>query len=173
MYLLTSNVKYLQFFKHSITTCKSTSLSIECCRRWIAWRRTWYFLRARESQLVRSTLSSFIAFKSVRCKRASKRSYVFSSFFICIMIMQSKPCGYSVFVTQDTAFRTASSNCSRCRRCPFGDILCLAMDSCLIYRLLISQIVKTAHKTLTSSGVTVTNGIVDGHSRYNKQKPLF
>ena len=25
------------FFKHSITTCKSTSLSIECCRRLIAW----------------------------------------------------------------------------------------------------------------------------------------
>ena len=25
------------FFKHSLTTCKSTSLSIECCRSLIAW----------------------------------------------------------------------------------------------------------------------------------------
>ena len=66
--------------------------------------------------------------------------------------MQSKPCGYSVFVTQVAAFRTTSSNCSRCGSYPFGDILCLALDSCLIFALLISQNVKTAHGALTFPG---------------------
>ena len=32
MYFLASIVKYLQFFKHFISLCKSTSLSIKCCR---------------------------------------------------------------------------------------------------------------------------------------------
>ena len=49
------------------------------------------------------------------------------------LIMQLKPCGCSVFVTRVTA----SSNCSRCKNCPFGDILCLALGSCLIFRLII------------------------------------
>ena len=35
------DVKYLHFFKHFIWTYKSTSLSIECCRRWIAWLKEW------------------------------------------------------------------------------------------------------------------------------------
>ena len=65
--------------------------------------------------------------------------------------MQLKPCGYSVFLTQDTAL----SNCSRCRRRPFGDMLCLVLDSCLIFSLLILQKVKTAHKTLTSPSLTL------------------
>ena len=54
-------------------------------------------------------------------------------------------------VTQDTAL----SNCSRCRRCPSGDILCLLLDLCLIFRLLILQKVKTAHKALTFPSVTL------------------
>ena len=37
VYLFASIVKYLHFFKHSITTYKSTSLSIACCRCLIAW----------------------------------------------------------------------------------------------------------------------------------------
>ena len=65
--------------------------------------------------------------------------------------MQLKPSGYLVFLTQDTAL----SNCSRCRRRPFGDILCLVLDSCLIFSLLILQKVKTAHKTLTSPSLTL------------------
>ena len=60
--------------------------------------------------------------------------------------MQLKPCGYLVLVTQDTA----SSNCSRCECCPFGDIACLALDSCLVLTK-----VRTAHKTLTSPSVTL------------------
>ena len=67
------------------------------------------------------------------------------------LIMQSEPCGYSIFFTQDAA----SSNCSRSKGCPFGDILCLALNSCLIFRLLVLQIFKTAHKTLTSPIVTL------------------
>ena len=59
--------------------------------------------------------------------------------------------GYSVFVTQ----HTASSNCFFCKRCSFGDILCLALDSFLIFGLLILQKVKTAHKTLTSPSATL------------------
>ena len=39
--------------------------------------------------------------------------------------MQLKLCAYSIFVTQGTP----SSNCSRCKRCPFGKVLCLALDS--------------------------------------------
>ena len=41
--------------------------------------------------------------------------------------------GYPIFVTQ----HTASSNCFCCKRCSFGDILCLALDSFLIFGLLI------------------------------------
>ena len=65
--------------------------------------------------------------------------------------MQLKPApgGYLVFATQEKA----SSNCPRCKRCPFGDILCLSLDSCLIFRLLISQKVKAARQTLTSPSV--------------------
>ena len=49
------------FFKHSITTCKSTSLSIECCRRliawlvklWISWRNCfWFQLVLSQTQLL-------------------------------------------------------------------------------------------------------------------------
>ena len=29
------------FLKHPISTCKSASLSIECCRLWIAWLKEW------------------------------------------------------------------------------------------------------------------------------------
>ena len=65
--------------------------------------------------------------------------------------MQLKPSGYSVFVVQDTA----SSNCSLCIRCPFGDILCLVLDSCLIFKLLILLKVKRAHKALASPSVTL------------------
>ena len=62
------------------------------------------------------------------------------------LIMQLKPCGYLVLATQDTA----SSNCSRCECCPFGDIACLALDSCLVLTK-----VRAAHKTLTSPSVTL------------------
>ena len=65
--------------------------------------------------------------------------------------MQFKLGVYVVFVTQDRA----SSNCSRCERRPFGNILCLVLDSCLIFRLLILQKVKSAYKTLTSPCVTL------------------
>ena len=64
---------------------------------------------------------------------------------------QNSPCGYSISVTQDTV----SSNCSRCKRCPFGEILCLAPNSYLIFRLLVLKEVKTAHKTLISPIVTL------------------
>ena len=65
--------------------------------------------------------------------------------------MQFKLGVYVVFVTQDRA----SSNCSRCERRPFGNILCLVLDSSLIFRLLIFQKVKSAYKTLTSPCVTL------------------
>ena len=44
---------------------------------------------------------------------------------------RKEPVGYSIFVTQDTA----SSNCSRFKRCPFGDIVCLELNSFVILRL--------------------------------------
>ena len=62
--------------------------------------------------------------------------------------MPLKPC---IIVTHDTA----SSNCSRCKRCPFGDRVCLALNSCLTFRLLVLQKVKTAHKTHISPSVTL------------------
>ena len=67
------------------------------------------------------------------------------------LIKQMESFGYSIFVTQDTAL----SNCSRWRRRQSGDILCLVLNSCLIFRLLILQKVKTSHKTLTSPSVTL------------------
>ena len=73
VHLLTSIIKYLKFLKHSRTTYKSTSLWIECCRRWIAWLKAWPFLRAGVSQLVHNTLSSFIAWCEVQvCRSGSK-----------------------------------------------------------------------------------------------------
>ena len=59
--------------------------------------------------------------------------------------------GYPVFVTQ----HAASSNCFFCKRCSFGDILCLALDSFLIFGLIILKKVKTALKTLTSPSATL------------------
>ena len=67
------------------------------------------------------------------------------------LIMQSEPCGYSIFFTQDAA----SSSYSRSKGCPLNDILCLALNSCLIFRLLVLQILKTVHKTVTSPIVTL------------------
>ena len=68
------------------------------------------------------------------------------------LIMQLKPCGYSVFVTQGTA---------RCWRCPSVDILCLVLDSYVIFRLPIKKKVKTANK-LTSPSVTLRKLSISG-----------
>ena len=46
--------KYLYFFKHSITTYKSTSLSIECCRWLIAWLEK--FIKEWASNILTSRL---------------------------------------------------------------------------------------------------------------------
>ena len=64
--------------------------------------------------------------------------------------MQLKLCAYSIFVTQGTP----SSNCSRCKRCPFGNVLCLALDSFESLGYLLHKKVKTDHKTPISPSET-------------------
>ena len=101
VHLLTSIIKYLKFFKHSRTTYKSTSLWIECCRRWIAWLKAWPFLRARASQFHCVVWGSGVLVWLKRFLHAAKgqetRVHMFSPFSLFAFLFSFLHCHTCMF----------------------------------------------------------------------------